>query len=627
MNKFLSIALLALFLTPVANMPLIEVLGAELPSTKNYERTFSFDVQCGPYYFRHKLLISVPPSLYNYYHGKSHSVYGDADYARFVTPNVFKSVAANIRNVTDNLPYSDEQFANAVLMLVRQVSYVKSDVKYPVETLLDNSGDCDLLSLLAASIMIAGGLDVVLLYYKNLSPSHMNIGVCLSYAPVYHTWWLPAGSFEYKNKTYWMAECTTLGNWRVGDQPDLLFDANPQIISLENCEAESPAYVAASLGSSLLTSTISITLAPGNVSTGDNWRVLRITGSISPPHGGQNVVLYVRQEGKSYTSFKTTSTDETGNYLFTWNFTSSGTYYVRTSVSGFLNYSSSDSDELTVFTGFYRLPVPNEANYYWALFSNDALARASAVPLFSFSANQKSKDFLISNLAGADVLLNGEFMVLKEPQHEVTSENKMLDSARGFAYLTELGERWRYDTLHISEQLFGKTDEFSTNSLFGFILQNNGENNFSAAVKVFNRSDAEELTAKLVKGNSALINASACTRENVWYKVTARVLAAEKTVKLFDANGTLLQDITVDDSGTRAGETGILVAYDSSAFVVFKNLKAETLSQTPSSNNNVSSADYGLGSEPVFVLPVLFATVIAIVIFVEERKRVGSGTF
>lgn len=62
--------------------------------------------------------------------------------------------------------------------------------KYPVEVIVENEGDCDLLSFVAASIMMAGGLDIVLLYYE--SQKHMNVGVNLTHAPedartaVYH---------------------------------------------------------------------------------------------------------------------------------------------------------------------------------------------------------------------------------------------------------------------------------------------------------------------------------------------------------------------------------------------------------------------------------------------------------
>ena len=142
-----------------------EAFGAENSVTSDYDRTYTFNAKYGYYQLSHKLYTSMPPSLYDYYHSKSHVVYSDRDYGKFVTPSVFKFVAESIQNVTRDLPNSDEQFANAVLMLVRQVAYVKSSVKYPVEAIVDNSGDCDVLSLLAASIMKAGGLDVVLLVF------------------------------------------------------------------------------------------------------------------------------------------------------------------------------------------------------------------------------------------------------------------------------------------------------------------------------------------------------------------------------------------------------------------------------------------------------------------------------
>jgi len=46
---------------------------------------------------------------------------------------------------------------------------------------VENEGDCDLFSFVAASTMMAGGLDVVLLLYE--TQSHMNVGVNLSHEP------------------------------------------------------------------------------------------------------------------------------------------------------------------------------------------------------------------------------------------------------------------------------------------------------------------------------------------------------------------------------------------------------------------------------------------------------------
>src|SRR4030042_372088 len=94
----------------------------------NYDRTYSFYAQYG--YFRmqdgHSLHISVPLSLYDYYRGKTHDIDSDSDYSKFVTPNAVRPIAENIQNVTSDERYSDEEFANAILMLVHQIHYVES---------------------------------------------------------------------------------------------------------------------------------------------------------------------------------------------------------------------------------------------------------------------------------------------------------------------------------------------------------------------------------------------------------------------------------------------------------------------------------------------------------------------
>ena len=90
------------------------------------------------------------------------------------------------------------------------------------------------LSILAASIMQAGGLDVVLIHYTGINPSHINIGVYLPYTPIYHNILMFSDKFEYDNKTYWTAEATPESDWKVGDQSDLLAGANAEIIPLNN---------------------------------------------------------------------------------------------------------------------------------------------------------------------------------------------------------------------------------------------------------------------------------------------------------------------------------------------------------------------------------------------------------
>src|SRR3990170_4106208 len=351
----LLVAVLGLVWTNTVGNSFSEVIAgeAEPSSVGIYERSFTFDVYHYHHRSIHTLGVSVPPSLYDYYESRSHFVGSGNDYARFATPSVFQTVAENIQNVTGQVPYSDEQFANAVLTIVRQITYIRSSAKYPVEALVENSGDCDVLSLLAASIMQAGGLDVVLLHYKGLKPNHMNIGVFLPYKHVYRTWWTAPTGFEFNNKTYWMAEATPLGTWKVGDRPELVAYAEPNIIPLEKAEKASPARVFSYLDKPLAASAISVTVALDNSSLNEEERSLTITGEISPPLPNENVVMYVVQGWSAPTVYKTVS-DQFGKYSFKWNTTQTGTYNITTSWSGTSNYAGSDSETLTVFVGAYE---------------------------------------------------------------------------------------------------------------------------------------------------------------------------------------------------------------------------------------------------------------------------------
>jgi hypothetical protein len=605
----------------------MEVLASESAFASIYDHTYTFGVQYGGYQFSHRVYTSVPPSLYDYYHSKSHITYSDGDYSKFVTPSVFESIAKSIQNVTSDKPYSDEQFANAVLMLVHQIPYVKSNVKYPAEAIVDNSGDCDVLSLLAASIMKAGGLDVVLLYYKELSPSHMNVGVYLPYTPVYHTWWMTSAGYEYNNKTYWIAECTSREEWKVGDRPDLVADATPQIISLENCEESSPAHVSSSLDDPLIPSSISINLSSENSSIGDGGPTLTILGSISPVYPGKSVVMYVNQNGYSCNTSRTL-TDDLGNYSFTWNFTSTGTYYIRTSWSGASNYTGADSETLTVFVGSYsyqQLGGDETSGYYWGPGPDNAYARAYAA--YPVSQIVREQEFLESNLTGKDVLVSGEFVVLGSGQNTTMQNSERTITIPGTEYVVRVPGSRQWRTITIPEHNITIPSEQAINNQFGFVLQHNGEDNYTASVRVLNDSDLSQITNQLDGNNASFIDASMITRENTWYKVVARMTEDEITAKLYDENGTLLKSIVARNDAMSINASGIMMIYDANAVVAFKNLKAETIDQpiptpAPSVDNNQVPVNALESLFPYIGLAILLAVVAATIVYIKERKRV-----
>jgi len=287
----------------------------------------------------YQLTVSVTSSLYEYYRSKDHNLYS-YDFAKFVTPSPLKPIADDLWNI-----YSDnEDFANGVLMIVHQIPYEESTPqKYPIETIVENEGDCDLFSFIAASIMKAGGLDVVLLLYE--TQSHMNVGVYLPNEPddarsaVYY--------YTHEGKRYYTAECTGdewRNGWRVGECPDLLKGVPARIITLEDCEQSSPGQVSSSYGA-LVASSLSLAVSSRFVIAGNT---ITISGSISPALSGRNVILYVSSGGSQLSVLANVTTDSDGWYSYTWKPSSAGTCSIRASWSGDANYAGADSGVCTL---------------------------------------------------------------------------------------------------------------------------------------------------------------------------------------------------------------------------------------------------------------------------------------
>ena len=120
----------------------------------------------------YQLEVVIPQQLNDYYSTENHRLSSSSDFAKFITPYALKPIADRLWQIYDN----DEDFANGVLELVHQITYEETlPGYYPTETMAQETGDCDLFAYIAASIMKAGGLNVVLFYYE--SQEHMNIGV------------------------------------------------------------------------------------------------------------------------------------------------------------------------------------------------------------------------------------------------------------------------------------------------------------------------------------------------------------------------------------------------------------------------------------------------------------------
>lgn len=296
---------------------------------------------------QYRLNVAVSQSLYEYYRGMDHRQVSVRDFVKFVTPLPLKPIADKLWDIYSTL----EDFVNGVLMIVHQIPYeITLPAKYPVETIVENVGDCDLFSYVAASVMKAGGLDVVLLYYPD--EAHMNVGVHLPVPPRYAR--TPVRYVTYNGIRYYIAECTGgnwMEGWRVGECPEDLWRAECQIISLENCEEWAPEQVSASY-KTLQPSTISLTLSSN---FGIQGSIVTLSGQLSPKLQNKSITIYFRMSGSPWNVLAIVETDSEGKFSWTWIVEETGWYQFRASWSGDDDYAGADSPTvaMTILSTFF----------------------------------------------------------------------------------------------------------------------------------------------------------------------------------------------------------------------------------------------------------------------------------
>ncbi len=164
------------------------------------------------------LELTIPESLYDYYSEiprpptRNYSVYVthplDDIYVRHLVEEIEKAAHDEGFDALETV-----EFATA---FVQSLPYTADSVttpydeypRYPVETLVDNGGDCEDTSILLASLLDTMGYSVILILYPG---SHAAVGV-LGGEGLHGTY------FQYDGGNYFYVETTDTG-WRLGDIP------------------------------------------------------------------------------------------------------------------------------------------------------------------------------------------------------------------------------------------------------------------------------------------------------------------------------------------------------------------------------------------------------------------------
>jgi len=120
-------------------------------------------------------------------------------------------VVSLVGTFTRMMPHNDKEFTTPY----------DGYPRYPIETLIEQGGDSEDTSILAAALLIKEGYDVVLFRFDQ--PKHVALGVNLPTAS--------GRSWEYQGNRYYYME-TTARNWELGETPPPFQSAIPTIVPL-----------------------------------------------------------------------------------------------------------------------------------------------------------------------------------------------------------------------------------------------------------------------------------------------------------------------------------------------------------------------------------------------------------
>ena len=199
----------------------VDIQPVDVQPVDVIERHFSWYYQ-GRYW---SYQIQISEAIYNYYANLERPLTADyhysVDYSVYVTHPLDDTIIASIAEHFDNIAwqqgFSPEQTINFVAAFVQSLEYVCDPglggpyeyPRYPLETLVDQRGDCEDTSILLAAILDAMGFDVILVYVA--PPAHMAVGITGEDLFGFY--------YEYSGRKYYYLETTDPG-WEVGEVPE-----------------------------------------------------------------------------------------------------------------------------------------------------------------------------------------------------------------------------------------------------------------------------------------------------------------------------------------------------------------------------------------------------------------------
>jgi predicted transglutaminase-like cysteine proteinase len=166
-------------------------------------------------------------------------------------------LATKIRTAAGETGYNEYQIVELAAAFVQSLPYTYDIAtgqdeypRYPIETLVDNGGDCEDTSILMASMLRSLGYGVVLLVFAETpdSPGHVAVGVAGGEG-IHGSYW------EYKGRKYYYLE-TTGDGWLLGQIPEVYANASATVYDMVAVPILTHEWTSNGVGSSLTVSVV-----------------------------------------------------------------------------------------------------------------------------------------------------------------------------------------------------------------------------------------------------------------------------------------------------------------------------------------------------------------------------------
>jgi hypothetical protein len=227
--KLLIILTLACMITLPAFISHLATAQTTNDSTQYYNKTFAWDYKGNHWTWN----LSIPKALYDAYKtvpDYTRTRNGPAGYGYLTTTEDYyiRVLAEKLNETTNNLHYNSYDQVSFILSFVQSLPYVSDNVttgydeypRFPIETLVDDGGDCEDTSILLASITLILGYGTIYINPTN----HYAVGVLGN--NLQGSYWI------FQNKTYYY--CETTGNgFTIGQLPDEFANAKANLYSID----------------------------------------------------------------------------------------------------------------------------------------------------------------------------------------------------------------------------------------------------------------------------------------------------------------------------------------------------------------------------------------------------------